>query len=937
MRATPGQVMGAAGQTAVKLAFEQLGWGAVDNDRHDLGIDLFVQPREQTGVDLGQMVGVQVKTGTSWFQRPQQDASGHVTGWWWADEDRRHVDHWLRSAYSVLLVLHHPGDHRSYWVHVTPETVESTGRGVKMLVPAQQVISPSDSSALLGVAGAAPAARGWEGSAWDAGRRIATVDSWRHALIAPRLLAPHRNRSVNALTPVQALALVTQVRLRDLAFAADRSEAVPPMEEARDHPDWDWRFVAALRHRVTTGEPDLLLRLLPGAPTPERLAAAAVSSAMAYLEEGRPEAGADVLSPLLDVEGLTPIDRAWMRMQMARALADHGEVSDARQLAHDLIGLRLSHPHDVTAGAISAAATSLVYRTASFHKTDVEQVIRHQDTVTAWWRSQTLAHGLTAQLEGTLRQWSRDGSTVHHFEDPVEVPLFTVMLTASGAGDHYGWQHYAGLLAAHRAVTLTRDSDVDTTVTVLSDLRLSGSTAELKMVAGRLLRDGPCLAVAASAEKVDLGLSTATSLQADLMLLEIGGDVLAAAVADRHATDLLQLLRNEAPTRQRCTPRFLLTREGIRALTAVVPSSSPEVQEAAAEHLAQLAPVEDQSLAEAWRDLAGALPDKVWDHDRASRCASASHHPRLRTPLLGLLARHDQDVRQSLVRSAIDGDADALSAVGPVTTLETEDARRLVDVLTARVQATVQRARANSRSGGGVDQVYVLALINRWHPEAASWEPVLEALAEPRVAADDKHRALRYLAIIADDLPSDVRAALVLTARAAAGAAPSPLDGHALFGGGPPPDVRGAALLLHHAVVAGSDAVDAGERQDLFTHLLDRAGEGRLTDVAHLAGSVGQQGGAELLACLSQASDPDVRAAAVHGMARRWAEGDRSDIVRQSLRRAVDDGGRVVPLTLARVLGAGSGTVDDDTAGLLRPLAHHPSHKVRGAAFDGLP
>jgi hypothetical protein len=67
MRASRQEQVGGAGTSEVSAAFERLGWGVVENSRHDLGTDLFVLARDERLFDLGLVVGVQVKAGDGYF------------------------------------------------------------------------------------------------------------------------------------------------------------------------------------------------------------------------------------------------------------------------------------------------------------------------------------------------------------------------------------------------------------------------------------------------------------------------------------------------------------------------------------------------------------------------------------------------------------------------------------------------------------------------------------------------------------------------------------------------------------------------------------------------------------------------------------------------------------------------------------------------------
>ena len=68
-----------------------------------------------------------------------------------------------------------------------------------------------------------------ERSAWDAGAAaLAPGRRFRFALLAPRLVAPHRNRGYGeAIDDVEATALVVQARVFDLDRLAEQHQSIP--------------------------------------------------------------------------------------------------------------------------------------------------------------------------------------------------------------------------------------------------------------------------------------------------------------------------------------------------------------------------------------------------------------------------------------------------------------------------------------------------------------------------------------------------------------------------------------------------------------------------------------------------------------------------------------------------------------------------------------
>ncbi|WP_260061337.1 DUF4365 domain-containing protein [Micrococcus terreus] len=193
MRAPKNEATGTSGESEVLAQFERLGWGGVIDSRHDTGTDLYLRPRDARRYELGAVMGAQVKTGPSYFKSPQKDAEGTIAGWWFAEDDREHFDYWLRHALPHVVILRDQDKNLSFWVHVTPEQVVSTGKGAKILVPVSQTVDADHNEALSDVALTQLPTPTWDGTAWTGAVHLASVDEVRHALITPRLIAPHPN------------------------------------------------------------------------------------------------------------------------------------------------------------------------------------------------------------------------------------------------------------------------------------------------------------------------------------------------------------------------------------------------------------------------------------------------------------------------------------------------------------------------------------------------------------------------------------------------------------------------------------------------------------------------------------------------------------------------------------------------------------------------
>jgi hypothetical protein len=98
------------------------------------------------GVDTAKELGMQIKSGLSYFSEPTS------AGWWFRPR-REHVDYWLRHSLPVVVVLYDPDSDTCYWQLVSQATLADSRSGnPKILVPSSQVLDESAKGALRAAA-----------------------------------------------------------------------------------------------------------------------------------------------------------------------------------------------------------------------------------------------------------------------------------------------------------------------------------------------------------------------------------------------------------------------------------------------------------------------------------------------------------------------------------------------------------------------------------------------------------------------------------------------------------------------------------------------------------------------------------------------------------------------------------------------------------------
>ena len=131
----------------------------------------------------------------------------------------------------------------------------------------------------------------FQGSAWEQGDDIPTQSVVRHALMTPRVLAPHGNRRPSSISPAQAIALLVQMRLTTLKRW---QEVEPLLDHARagESTEWGWRFYAALWRAFLEADLEPLGTIHEEAPDgAEPAAAVAALASIRFGDESMPPTG----------------------------------------------------------------------------------------------------------------------------------------------------------------------------------------------------------------------------------------------------------------------------------------------------------------------------------------------------------------------------------------------------------------------------------------------------------------------------------------------------------------------------------------------------------------------------------------------------------------------------------------------------------------------
>lgn len=918
--------------------FERLGWAGLYDSRHDVGTDLYLRPRDSRRFELGVVLGAQVKTGSSFFDKPSHDESGKLVGWWYTESNREHFDYWFTHALPHILILRDQNTDASYYAHVSPEATISTGKGVKILVPCHQTVDMEHSDELTEIALTQRQMPTWDGSAWHGAKHMSEADRIRHALVAPRIVAPHPNSTITSLTGVEALAL--QVDLRDsierilrrdeLGALATHQKHEPPglsLKEAFDSDDWRWNATAAIHVWLYNGDESQLSALKTVATTPEERAASAVLQCAPLWENGAPEGALNILDQILEYDDYRPIDYAWLQSHRAWALLEIGRQTEAFDLAMSTQRIYREQPNDLTAAAIAGACAYTAFSAAGWMRGDVGDVIRLNDHPVRWWRSQRDAQGLAEHLRNEYRAWSDPSSPslVIGQTDSAHRPLRASSITALFAADHSGWRSAQSELARHLLVTTPRDADTETITGFLHMLRVAGDSKSLAAAVKRIVRDGPCRAVQDAASVVDLARSTRTTALADLELLICAGDVLDTEQAGELVEWALATFNDPARFCERTLPMFKVHYKLIDLLKQLVWTVDGVALDKICEFLLEMPPVENDALAQSLDRLVLCIPDTAWTPGQRRRAGvrAPADAPFLREAFLRVASPEDEQTLDAILRRARKGDLQVLQAIPDISSLPTDAAAALAAACERVINDKVDAAGQGKFGYGGTDYPHTLALINYWHPGQARWDSIVRFLECTYMMPDQQQDVLTFLGRKGSELNEGVKERL---------SGPVKKLRSRVF----QPSFFGGATDIRHLAAEAEAALSAQScRPEIVRELLgsqrnpDRAAAARILDRFPDPTAI------STLLALAGDSAREVRIAGIQALSRLVAQGHSVPQQLKLLQDLLVHGGRAEGIAIvSRLLDCK--TLNPSSAELLAAAESHPSARVRIESANAL-
>lgn len=117
-----------------------------NNAEYDFGIDAYIEIVTEEGAVTGQVIGVQIKCGNSFFQTKTK------TGFTFNGENK-HLNYYCNSPFPIIIVICAPNTKECYWEHFLIEKTEKTKVNWKINIPKRNKFTAKSKEKVINLVG----------------------------------------------------------------------------------------------------------------------------------------------------------------------------------------------------------------------------------------------------------------------------------------------------------------------------------------------------------------------------------------------------------------------------------------------------------------------------------------------------------------------------------------------------------------------------------------------------------------------------------------------------------------------------------------------------------------------------------------------------------------------------------------------------------------
>lgn len=748
--------VGLSGELHAKNLFHDLGW-KIAEDMQDVGTDFYVSPTDQQGELLGLMMGVQVKTGRSYFQSKELSDKGEIVGWWYRQSNLKNEKYWLGHALPHIILLCDYDAKNCYWAELSEDAIERTGKGLKILIPANNVLNENTNSRLIQSLQERSRVTNLEGVLTTSELNMSDDVALRHALILPRLIAPSPAIYVKQLSLVEALALAVlsnEDRFKWLESA--RTEKGVMRETGVDRivarldlvsrGSWGWFALTGLIEWHQGGSTKRFETLLDGADTPTERAASVALTVSYHLDQHDVRRAYDVLAVAAEKHYPNRIDRAWVDIHKARVLMELGQLDESFRIALKVQSCLKGVQHDASARAIFAAAAKLAYSAGFYKRQDAIPAYRRSDTIAFWWRSNLVAEAFLEDVRERFSQWT-DHSLPHSGRITAQKHLRSAALIAALAGDHDSWMYYVRLENQYHLSHWPSNGEDHISKSLLR-LARAHSSDEAMNAADKLIWQGPMSAVAQAANSVSLADSSYSSIMGEFNLLRASEYIISDDCSEENCEWLIGRLEREVHDPNSNTDLPIMRHDLLALLSSLLPQIDAASVDSALRRISSLNLQAEDDMVDSYTKLIRAAAYTKRPIDVLQYFEPVLSQMRQSSQLMfhSVYGSVTQQIPDAVLKQLASGQISALPGVYNLELLPSDTVSIVIAALEEMNQKTLSDAEGGSYESQRFSVEHALVMLYSLFPDQANWKLIADYIRSPYIQVDSKYNAIEGIA-----------------------------------------------------------------------------------------------------------------------------------------------------------------------------------------------
>lgn len=740
--------LGSVGENVVKGIFLKFGW-TVSKPDPDFGIDLEVSPK-----DRHYPFAVQVKSGQSFFRRPKYKDQ-KLLGWWYRSNKPNHHKQWTNGA-PVLLVLYDNDKDAAYWVHVTESKVEEHSAVWKIFVPVEQTLDKNHQNEIQQILYEFYSQPPTSGMSWNNNLETITRNNQiRHALLTPRIIAPHPN-NYHDLSGIEVLAIHVLMREElDQAWYYDDKEIpaylpfpIPKsFSQACDSDDWSWNAAAAIHKYLCHGDSTLILNLDTKAVTADEKVASAILKSVVYIDDDKYDEAKNCVENAHSTPN-SELDEAWLYIQEARiylALKNKDSISTASQKAYRAYRIVSKYTkYDHTAEALLASCSRILWRTNNplfasnkdnANSLTLENHITAIDSAPQWWQEMKTGSALQRQFDQYY------SSTISYqkitFHNGAKRELVSSSFIASCSANDYDWRESKRILGQIFYSITYENRDENKMLYAIDYLRRFDNNNQFKNAINIALRICSSQKLIQYAKSIDLSTVQDIELNNTLDYL----CAIAAVLPQKYTQHIIHWCKQWINNNDILTSNssdFIRGKKVIQLMFSCAQSADKATLKRVASWTYSTPAITNTAIADAFADGIRKIPSEIWHGVVQTRNLDNDCYPVRET--LASLTKTD-----FLHNHLMNGEIEYLFNLDFETNLTAEEATVVQGKLIEIVSDTISSAKRGVYTVGGLQTEVALFLLGRFYPFLQNDSLLMNFLDETKILPHEKEPLITRL------------------------------------------------------------------------------------------------------------------------------------------------------------------------------------------------